>query len=135
MTYCYTHKSKHHSALIREASSCSRWELTQRPTTQQCEGSESPTWGVFIKPLPSRLRDLCDRGERKLAIPRKQHLPDTAEQKPIFTETMATLTRLTRVHTRRNSSAEGEVESESYPNQEQFAADICWESEIHFFLQ
>lgn len=105
MTYYYTHKSKHHSALIRDASSCSWWVLTQRPTTQQCEGSKSPTWGVSIKLLPSRLRDLCSRGERKLAIPRKQHLPDTAERIPIFTETMTTLTRLTRVHTRRNSSA------------------------------
>lgn len=45
MSYYYTHKSKQHSALIREAS-CSRWKLTQKPTIKQCEGSES-YMGVF----------------------------------------------------------------------------------------
>lgn len=44
-----------HSTLIREASSCRRWELTQRPTTRQC----------------------AER-QRVWMSPRKQHLPDTA---------------------------------------------------------
>lgn len=55
----------HPSPLIREVSSCSLWWLTQRLTTGQCTerefGTFSPKWGVLIKPLPSRPRELFKR--------------------------------------------------------------------------
>lgn len=40
--------------LLREASSCCRWELAQGPTTGQCVdfGTLSPEWDIFINPLP-----------------------------------------------------------------------------------
>lgn len=36
MTYCYPHRSMHHSPFIREASSCSVWQLKWKSTTSQC---------------------------------------------------------------------------------------------------
>lgn len=36
MTYCYTNRSVHLSALFREASCCSKWQLTGGTTTGNC---------------------------------------------------------------------------------------------------
>lgn len=33
---CYTHKSAHHSAIIREASAFNKWEQIHRPKPPQC---------------------------------------------------------------------------------------------------
>lgn len=47
-------------------------------------GALSPKWGVFIKPLPSKLRGLCGRGGRRVVrggivvvTLRKRCLPNT----------------------------------------------------------
>lgn len=58
MTYCYTLRPLPHSALSTEASSCSRGELTQRPTLkvgERLQNTQSkwenihPKWDVFIQ--------------------------------------------------------------------------------------
>lgn len=61
MTSHYTQRVEHCSALIRRASSCSRQELTLRPTTEQCTYSErfgplSLKGDDLVKPLQSRLK-------------------------------------------------------------------------------
>lgn len=59
MTYCYTLRPVPHSALTTEASSCSRGELTQRPTLKGGERLQNtqpkwenihPKWDVLIHP-------------------------------------------------------------------------------------
>lgn len=65
MTFCYSHRSISHSAIIKEVS-CSRWELMQRHRSEQCVESKR-FWDVFIKPFPSRIRYPCRRGSRKIA--------------------------------------------------------------------
>lgn len=65
MTFCYSHRSISHSAIIKEVS-CSRWELMQRHRSEQCVESKR-LWDVFIKPFPSRIRCPCRRGSRKIA--------------------------------------------------------------------
>lgn len=67
MTYCYTYRSLYCPSLIRETSSCSRWQLAQRPTTgQDVEKRRLPSvqsWlNVNVKHFPSRLRGLSRRG-------------------------------------------------------------------------
>ena len=42
MTFCYIHRSLPNSAIIIEASSCSRWEQIQRPTYIQYTENEKP---------------------------------------------------------------------------------------------
>ena len=67
--------SASHSSSIREASSYCRWELTQRPTTGPGAESErpgttrSPRGDVFIKPLPSGLRDYEEEEVERLQEP------------------------------------------------------------------
>jgi hypothetical protein len=57
------------SAITREASSYSRWELTQNPTTEQSSEREkkpeilSPKWGVIVKCFLSCLRELWKRSQ------------------------------------------------------------------------
>lgn len=41
MTYCYTHRSMYYSTHLREDSSCSRLELSQRPIIGQCIENET----------------------------------------------------------------------------------------------
>lgn len=59
MTFCHNWKLVSLSYVIRESSSWSRWELTHRSTTGQCEENErlwnthSYNWNVSIKHLPS----------------------------------------------------------------------------------
>lgn len=62
------HRAVYHSTLISEASSCSQWELAQRPTTGQRVRDFrklSIKLDIFIKPLPSTLRGLCRRDSNK----------------------------------------------------------------------
>lgn len=62
-----------HSALLRlisNASSYSSAELTRRPTNEQCTGGNRPwtlrsKWDVFIKPLPSGIREPWRKGGGK----------------------------------------------------------------------
>lgn len=70
MPYCYSHRSAPHSTLTREASFWERWELTWRHTTGRCTENQS-LWSthsgdVFIKPLPSWLRNLYGKGSKKM---------------------------------------------------------------------
>lgn len=56
--------------LIREVSSCHTRKLTQKPALdndQSTKGSGvlGPKWHVFIRSLPSRLRELCGNGRGK----------------------------------------------------------------------
>jgi len=62
-------------AIIGEASSYSRQELIQRPTTDNVQRVRdfetlSPKSKVSIKPFPSGLRDPCKRGGRKIEVAR-----------------------------------------------------------------
>lgn len=77
----------HSSTTIREASSWSRWKLTQTHYWTMCREWDcralNPTWTVFIKLLPSRLRDLYRReggksikSQRAWLTLRKRHLPN-----------------------------------------------------------
>lgn len=52
--YCYIHREMHLSALIRKASICRRWLLTQRPTTSQ-------KWATDTTPLLPVIKDHCRR--------------------------------------------------------------------------
>ena len=64
------------SATIREASLCSRWKLTQRPTIAQvlttkdclqCEDTHTHfSVGCLLKSLPSEARELCKRGGKMI---------------------------------------------------------------------
>jgi hypothetical protein len=55
------------SATIRESSSYSRWEQTQRDIMQKVRDLAilSPKWNSSIKSLSARLRKPCGRGNRK----------------------------------------------------------------------
>jgi len=53
-----------HTAILREASSCSRWEQTPWNL-----GTLSPKWDDAIKPLPSGLKELWMR--KKVVRPRE----------------------------------------------------------------
>lgn len=86
MTFCSTHGSVSHSAIIREASSCRRWEHRWRTAIGQCIKSERPQnswskWGISIKSLPSRprIRQKDCRSQLGCKTPRKQGLLGTAE--------------------------------------------------------
>lgn len=64
MASCYAHRAE------VNAHQSSRWEQTQRPTTDKVQsvkdfGALSPKWIVFIKPLPPEFRELCRRGSAK----------------------------------------------------------------------
>lgn len=68
MTYCYTHKLVHLSALIRDTSFCHREQLTQRPTTDPSAKNNvecSALKGHLYHTPPSRLRDHHGRGSGK----------------------------------------------------------------------
>lgn len=65
--YCFA------QATIREATSCSRWVVIQRPTSRQCAkcrglGMLSPKWDVFIEPIPSGFREIARREGGKIVI-------------------------------------------------------------------
>lgn len=62
MTLCYIHRPGSYSAIIREASSCRRWELW---CTVRNLGTLNSKWDAFIKLLPSGFRESCERGGRK----------------------------------------------------------------------
>ena len=69
IAFSYTHRSLSCSTIIREASSCSRWELMHRPIMGQCEENKrllSPKREVFIKFLPSGLRELYRKVDEKV---------------------------------------------------------------------
>lgn len=62
ITHCYNHGAEHHSALIREVT-CNRWQSPKKLTPDNMPRVSNlealiPKWSIFIKPLPSRLRDL-----------------------------------------------------------------------------
>lgn len=66
----YTHRWRHLSALIKEASLCNRWWLTMRPKT--CQGTEDERlqnaqakWSLYTAPTLVSLRCHCRRGGRK----------------------------------------------------------------------
>lgn len=92
MTFCYTHRPVPCSAIIREASCCSRWEQIQRPTAGQvCR--EWETWDVSIQAPPLGHRELCERGDRKSLRARgdgghHQGLLDTTGYGHIWTQTL-----------------------------------------------
>lgn len=54
---CYTQKAGPCSVHLREASSCSGWQLTQRNTDGQNSRPWSREWTVFIRPSLSGLED------------------------------------------------------------------------------
>lgn len=96
MTFCYTYRSVSCSAIIREASSCSRWEQIQRSTTGLCSESERPwntqsKWIVSIKFFPSVFMELWkSRGKDCKSqwgwkTPRRQSLLDTTGLMHIWT--------------------------------------------------
>lgn len=91
MVYCYTHRSVHHSTVIREASCCSIWQLTKRSTIYRMRDWQIQSkWEVFIKWL-SRLGNLCVRGSEEIIkeTVSSRHKTDRHE-----------LTEIKRVHTR-----------------------------------
>lgn len=63
----YTHRSVSCSAIIREASFCSRWEQILPDIMQRLRdlGTPRPKWDVSIKSLPSALREPHGWGGRK----------------------------------------------------------------------
>lgn len=65
----------HCLTLIGDISSCCRWELTKRFTNGQCAESEtlehSSLKDIFDKPFPSKPRNLCQRGGRKIVRARE----------------------------------------------------------------
>lgn len=70
----YTHRWRHLSALIKEASLCNQWWLTMRPKT--CQGTENerlqnaqPKWSLYTAPTLLSLRCHCRRGGRKSMKP------------------------------------------------------------------
>lgn len=75
MTFCHSHRSVPCWAIIRDASPSSPWVLTRRYWTGQCANSDFGTrslkYYVFIKTLPSRLRELCGRGSRMITRARE----------------------------------------------------------------
>lgn len=64
MTYWYIHREAQPSALIRDASTCRRWKLTQKHTTGQCADS-GRLWVCNLKIWNLLLKFLCGRGRRK----------------------------------------------------------------------
>lgn len=62
----------HRSAIIREASSCNRWELTQTLTTGQCIERQTlehtVLHGISSLNPSSKLRGLCGRGRKILRV-------------------------------------------------------------------
>lgn len=70
----------HRLTLIGDISSCSRWELTKRFRNEQCAESEtlehSSLNGIsLIKAFPSKSRNLCQRGGRKIVGAREVNYP------------------------------------------------------------
>ena len=70
MRVCYTHRPVPCSAILREASSCSRQEQYRDPQPDNVQsvrdlGTSSPKPNVSIKSLPSRLKELWGRGGGK----------------------------------------------------------------------
>ena len=53
MIFYYIHRSVFCSSIIREASSCSKWEQVQRPKARQYAESESETLGHSTSPRGS----------------------------------------------------------------------------------
>lgn len=67
--------STHCLIFIRDASSCSRWSLPQKPAPDNVQrlrefGTLNLKSDAFIKPFPSRFRDLCKRWDRKTRVTR-----------------------------------------------------------------
>jgi hypothetical protein len=59
------------SDIIKDVSSCNRWELTQRHIAENVQrtgdfGTLSPKWNVFTKLLLSRLRKLCEEDMERI---------------------------------------------------------------------
>lgn len=57
-------------------SSCSRWELTPRPTLDniqkvRCFWKLSTKWDAFINDIPTGIRELCQRGGQKILRARR----------------------------------------------------------------
>ena len=73
MTFCCTHRSAPCSAIIREASSCSRWEQTQRPRGRQN--------GMSLSNLFSQSTESCGRRGRKVVRARGH---EGLEQNSVF---------------------------------------------------
>jgi hypothetical protein len=67
MILFYIYKSVPDSAIIREASSCSRWEqiLRARHYTKRNLKTFSSKWDFSTKSSPSVLKESCRRGGRK----------------------------------------------------------------------
>lgn len=89
MIFCYTHRSVSCSTIIKEASSCSRGEQTQRLDDMQKTtdlGTASPKWDVSIKSLPSELGESRRTGSGNMVRagedggPRKQGPPNLHDQ-------------------------------------------------------
>lgn len=80
MTFCYTRRAAYCSAIIREASSCSGWEQTQRPTARQNARSERPQNIQSIQYLPSRNpeEEEVERESQKIEDTKKKGLLNTA---------------------------------------------------------
>lgn len=85
MKSCCTRRSVPCPAIIRDGSSCSRWEPIKRLTAGQCAESKRPLSthslinGMPIKLLPSGLKELCKREDRKSLIASEDE--DTKETK------------------------------------------------------
>ena len=67
MKFCYTHRSVPYSAIIRETSSCSRWEQIQRPIARHYAESETlehiALFGMTPPNIPRFLNLLNPMGE------------------------------------------------------------------------
>ena len=79
MTFCYTYRSVSCSAIIRDSSSYSRWELDNVHRVKSL-GILSPKLNVFTKLLPSGTSDYAEgdgeseKSQRTRMTPRMQTL-------------------------------------------------------------
>lgn len=75
-----------YSVIIKEDSSCSRWEQTQRLTarhyTQRESETHSPKWDVSSKVLPSELRTLTEEETESMEEP--EEMEDTKKTTMYF---------------------------------------------------
>lgn len=99
----------HRSAIIREASSCNRWELTQTLTTGQCIERQTlehtVLHGISSLNPSSKLRGLCGRGRKILRVRGGYDCKETVSFRHNrtyeLTETVASCTNLCRLKTDR----------------------------------
>lgn len=150
--HCYINSLVYFSTPIGEASFCSKWWLTERPTSDRCtEGwacqALRPKWDIRSHSLLPRLRHLCRRGGRKTVVQTRgsrwllqsvfiiQQGNGTFEQYEFSLSVTAYSIRHVQAHVRQNSSMEsGRWAWTSIITEKLLAFDICWEKESQFSL-